>query len=265
MNTKILKTSLLSLAMVSGAVNAAQVAGTVNSKGNTQMIRSGVSQSVNNSSAVYMIDDQLITSKKAIASLSLKNGNPQLVVLPETKLSVSKSSPLGLDLQSGLLNAKFKPAQTLAINTPSFFASAKALTAGELVAKLDGDKLVLVSKSGSFSIVDSNGISRTLNAADKKGLVMGQDKSEFVNVQTTPGPVTGTAGTPAGAGAAGAGAGAGGAGAGGAGAFGGILGGATLTTVTLVGGAIVAGAIVIDNVVNNEDDNNESPSSPVLQ
>ena len=182
MFTKVLKISLLSLAVSAAGANAAQVAGTVNSKGNVEIVRSGVSQSLNNSSAAYMINDQLVTSKKAAASVFLKGQKPLLNISPETSVSVSQSSPLGVALESGTVSAIFKPAQTLSINTPNSFVSAKAVSAGELVVISEGGKLAVAAKSGSFSLTDATGITRTVSAADKKALVIGQGKSEMIDV-----------------------------------------------------------------------------------
>ena len=182
MFTKVLKISLLSLAVSAAGANAAQVAGTVNSKGNVEIVRSGVSQSLNNSSAAYMINDQLVTSKKAAASVFLKGQKPLLNILPETNVSVSQSSPLGVALKSGTVSATFKPAQTLSINSPESFVSAKALTSGELVAISESGQLVVTAKSGSFNITDANGVTKVLNAADKKALVVGQGNAQMVNV-----------------------------------------------------------------------------------
>ena len=182
MISKVLKVSLIAMAVSTAGANAAQVAGTVNSKGSVEVVRSGVSQSLNNSSAAYMINDQLVTSKKATASVLLKNQKPVLNILPETNASVSQSSPLGVSLKSGTVSAVFKPAQTISINSPESFVSAKALTSGELVAISEAGQLVVTAKSGSFNITDANGVTRTINAADKKALVVGQGDAQMVNV-----------------------------------------------------------------------------------
>ena len=220
-----IKVSLISLAVSAAGAHAAEVAGTVNSKGNVEVVRSGVSQSLNNTSAAYMINDQLVTSKKASASVTLKNEKPQLSIFPETKVSVNQSSPLGVALQSGTVTASFKPAQSMSINTPNSSVSAKALSAGELVMSSEGGKLAVAAKSGSFNITDANGVTRTVTAADKQALLIGQNESKMVNVA-------------------------------------GLLGSGN--NAVIAAALVAAGIITAVAVAETSDDDDDAPASPVL-
>jgi len=155
-----LVSSVLSFAILCSAasVNAETVVVGQLTANPSAVIGAGVtSHTVKGNSIAYIEGDLVTTSSDSSAKINLTSGAAQVVVAPNTVMSVVDAEQASFSLTQGAISVKAQSGETVSVSTPIGSYELSSVTAIDAVAVFQDGEFAAISKADSLTVTSQGG------------------------------------------------------------------------------------------------------------
>ena len=189
MKLKVLSSALSLVVLCSSPIVNAEsiVAGQLTANPVATISAGEIKQRVGLQATSYVEGDTISTGVDSNAKISLTSGLANVVIAPNTVMSVTDASETNFSLTDGAFSVDAKTGQVVSVETPSGLYELSSNSSVNAVVTFQNGQFAAVSKSGLLNVQTSNGVVTPIEAGD--AFVFNSDSATSVDVQTAGGDV----------------------------------------------------------------------------
>ena len=169
------------------AVNAEVVAGQLVANPSAIVSANGLNQKVGSQATSYMEGDVVSTNSDSSAKLTLSSGLANIVVAPNSAMSVKDASRNLYVLEMGAFGVDAKTGEVVTVETESGVFKLSSTTSVDAIVRIEDGSFAAISNNGSFSVESQDGAITLVDSG--KAFVFNDNVATSVDVQAAGGDV----------------------------------------------------------------------------